>query len=188
MRRKSARPRKQWPSKARPKASPELGDQELVLVSAVIENHGFGIKGSKETQMTIATETPVMSRTLTLKAPLSGFLVPIERVPDPVFAQKMVGDGIALDPISQTLVAPCDGEIVMLHPAHHALTLVTAGGIELLMHIGLDTINLKGEGFTARVKNGDKVKAGAPLIDFDADYIAVSYTHLRAHETRHDLV
>ena len=127
--------------------------------------------------MTIATETPVMSRTLTLKAPLSGFLVPIERVPDPVFAQKMVGDGIALDPISQTLVAPCDGEIVMLHPAHHALTLVTAGGIELLMHIGLDTINLKGEGFTARVKNGDKVKAGAPLIDFDADYIA---THAKS--------
>ena len=75
-------------------------------------------------------------------------LVPIERVPDPVFSQKMVGDGIAVDPISESLVAPCDGEVVMLHPASHALTLAIAGGLELLMHIGLDTINLKGKGFT----------------------------------------
>src|SRR5512136_1265607 len=103
------------------------------------------------------------TRKLVLKAPLSGALVPIERVPDPVFSQKMVGDGISVDPISQSLLAPCDGEVVMLHPANHALTLVTAEGIEVLMHIGLDTINLKGEGFRPHVKNGDKVKAGAPL-------------------------
>ncbi len=121
--------------------------------------------------------SPATTRSLILLAPLSGYLVPIERVPDPVFAQKMVGDGIALDPVSQSLVAPCDGEVVMLHPAHHALTLLTTGGIELLMHIGLDTINLKGQGFTPRVKNGDKVRAGAPLIDFDADYIA---THAKS--------
>ena len=89
----------------------------------------------------------------------------------------MVGDGIAVDPISESLVAPCDGEVVMLHPASHALTLAIAGGLELLMHIGLDTINLKGKGFTARVKNGDKVTAGTPLIDFDADYIA---THAKS--------
>ncbi len=112
--------------------------------------------------------------TLMLKAPLSGYLVPIERVPEPVFSQKMVGDGIALDPISQSLVAPCDGEVVMLHPANHALTLAIANGIELLMHIGLDTINLKGKGFTPKVKNGDKVKAGDLLIDLDADLIATT--------------
>ncbi len=120
---------------------------------------------------------PTTTHTLTLIAPLSGCLVPIERVPDPVFAQKMVGDGVALDPLSQSLVAPCDGEIIMLHPANHALTLATADGIELLMHIGLDTINLKGKGFTPRVKNGDKVNAGDPLIDFDADFIA---THAKS--------
>jgi phosphocarrier protein FPr len=89
----------------------------------------------------------------------------------------MVGDGIAVDPISQSLVAPCDGEVVMLHPASHALTLAIDGGLELLMHIGLDTINLKGQGFTPRVKNGDRVTAGTPLIDFDADYIA---THAKS--------
>jgi phosphocarrier protein FPr len=110
-------------------------------------------------------------------APLSGILVPIERVPDPVFAQKMVGDGIALDPISQSLIAPCDGEVVQLHPANHALALKTAEGLEVLMHIGLDTINLKGQGFTPRVKLGDRVKAGDALIDFDADYLA---THAKS--------
>jgi phosphoenolpyruvate-protein phosphotransferase len=123
--------------------------------------------------MTSNSDLLTTTRTLTLKAPLSGYLVPIERVPDPVFSQKMVGDGIALDPVSQSLVAPCDGEVVMLHPANHALTLAIADGIELLMHIGLDTINLKGQGFTPRVKNGDKVMAGDPLIDFDADFVAI---------------
>ena len=127
--------------------------------------------------MTIPTEVLPAIREVTLKAPLSGFTTPLERVPDPVFSQKMVGDGIAVDPISESLLAPCDGEVVMLHPASHALTLAIAGGLELLIHIGLDTINLKGKGFTARVKNGDKVTAGAPLIDFDADYIA---THAKS--------
>lgn len=112
------------------------------------------------------------TRRLLLKAPLSGLLMPIERVPDPVFSQKMVGDGIALDPISQSLLSPCDGRIAMIHPAGHALTLVTAEGVEVLMHIGLDTINLKGQGFSPRVASGDDVHAGTPLIDFDADFIA----------------
>jgi multiphosphoryl transfer protein len=122
-------------------------------------------------------EQPQTTHKLVLKAPLSGLLVPIEGVPDPVFSGKMVGDGIALDPISESLLAPCDGEVVMLHGANHALTLATAQGIEVLMHIGLDTINLKGKGFSPRVKNGDKVKAGTPLIDFDADFVA---THAKS--------
>jgi multiphosphoryl transfer protein len=127
--------------------------------------------------VTMTAEVLAPTRTLTLKAPLSGYLVPIERVPDPVFSQKMVGDGIAVDPLSDSLLAPCDGEVVMLHPAGHALTLAIDGGLELLMHIGLDTINLKGQGFTPKVKNGDKVKAGDRLIDFDADFVA---THAKS--------
>jgi phosphocarrier protein FPr len=114
---------------------------------------------------------------LILKAPLSGRLVPLERVPDPVFAQKLAGDGIALDPTSESLVAPCDGTVAMVHPANHALTLLTADGLEVLMHIGLDTLHLKGQGFTPRVKAGDRVEAGAALIDFDADFIA---THAKS--------
>jgi phosphocarrier protein FPr len=104
-------------------------------------------------------------------------LISLERVPDPVFAQKMVGDGISIDPLDQCLLAPCDGEVVQLHSAGHAVTLAIEGRLEVMMHIGLDTIDLKGEGFTPKVKNGDKVQAGDPLIEFDADYIA---THARS--------
>ncbi len=121
-----------------------------------------------------ALEAPsTKTNTLVLTAPLSGQMVPIETVPDPVFAQKMVGDGVSIDPLSQVLLAPCDGEIVQLHSAGHAVTLKTAEGIEVLMHIGLDTVALKGEGFTPRVKVGDRVKTGAPLIEFDADYVVL---------------
>lgn len=108
-----------------------------------------------------------------LFAPLSGYLVAIAQVPDPVFAQKMVGDGIAIDPTSQSLIAPCDGEVIQLHPAHHAVTLKTPQGLEILMHIGLDTVELRGKGFTAHVKLGDRVKTGDLLIEFDADYVAL---------------
>src|SRR5262245_48436442 len=115
---------------------------------------------------------PLWNRSVIIKAPLSGVLMAIERVPDPVFAQKLVGDGVSIDPISDTLVAPCDGEVVQLHAAGHAVTLSTRDGIEILMHIGLDTVALKGQGFTPKVKKGDKVKEGDPLIAFDADYVA----------------
>jgi multiphosphoryl transfer protein len=110
---------------------------------------------------------------VSLMAPLSGRLVPIEKVPDPVFADKMVGDGISIDPISQTLISPCEGEVIQIHPSCHAVTVKTADGLEVLMHIGLDTVTLRGEGFTPRVKVGDQVRTGTPLIDFDADYIAL---------------
>src|SRR4030095_16689918 len=107
---------------------------------------------------------------LQLLAPLSGQVWPLERIPDPVFAQKMVGDGLSIDPSDAVLVAACDGEVMSLHAAGHAVTLRTAEGLELLMHVGIDTVTLKGEGFRPRVKRGDKVKAGAPLIEFDLDF------------------
>ncbi|WP_437654487.1 phosphoenolpyruvate--protein phosphotransferase [Sorangium sp. So ce1182] len=107
--------------------------------------------------------------TLTLLAPLSGPIVPIESVPDPVFADKVVGDGISIDPTSQTLLAPCDATVTQLHAARHAIILSAAGGVEILIHVGIDTVGLKGEGFTARVKQGDRVSAGQALIEFDAD-------------------
>jgi phosphocarrier protein FPr len=117
------------------------------------------------------------ARSLSLTAPLSGRVVPLERVPDAVFAQKLAGDGIAIDPTSESLIAPCEGTVSMLHPAHHALTLRTSDGLEVLMHIGLDTLQLKGEGFHPRVKTGDHVSAGEALIDFDADLVA---THAKS--------
>lgn len=120
---------------------------------------------------------PDSSSSLELMAPLSGILVPLESVPDPVFARKLVGDGVSIDPTSQTLVAPCAGTIIQVHACGHAATLETAQGIEIMMHIGLDTVRLKGKGFTTHVKAGDRVTAGQPLIDFDGDFIA---THARS--------
>jgi multiphosphoryl transfer protein len=114
--------------------------------------------------------------TLTLVAPVSGIVVPLDRVPDPVFAQRLVGDGVAIDPLDQRLVAPCDARILQVHRAGHALTL-SASGIEILIHVGLDTVKLNGKGFSASVKAGDEVHVGDPLMTFDADFIA---THARS--------
>lgn len=123
--------------------------------------------------MAALQSSPPKTSVLVLTAPLSGQMVPLETVPDPVFAQKMVGDGVSIDPLSQVLMAPCDGDIVQIHSAGHAVTVKTAEGIEILMHIGLDTVALKGEGFIPKVKVGDRVKTGDILIEFDADYIAL---------------
>jgi multiphosphoryl transfer protein len=114
------------------------------------------------------------SNQLILLAPVSGVIYPLERVPDPVFSQKLAGDGISIDPTDNILRAPCPGEILQRHAAGHAVTLKAAGGVEVLMHVGIDTVSLKGEGFTSRVKVGDKVETGAPLIEFDLDYVATN--------------
>jgi phosphocarrier protein FPr len=114
---------------------------------------------------------------LRILSPVSGQVWSLESVPDPVFAQKMVGDGLSIDPVDGVLVAACDGEVVALHAAGHAVTLCTPDGIELLMHVGIDTVTLKGQGFKPRVKLGDKVRTGAPLIEFDLDFLA---THAKS--------
>jgi multiphosphoryl transfer protein len=111
-------------------------------------------------------------RRLELLAPLSGVLVPLERVPDPVFAQRTVGDGVSIDPTSQELLAPVAGRVTLLHRAAHALAITTDEGLEILMHIGIDTVTLNGKGFSPRVRQGERVRAGQELIGFDADLIA----------------
>ncbi|MEX0167057.1 phosphoenolpyruvate--protein phosphotransferase [Pseudomonas brassicacearum] len=110
---------------------------------------------------------------LQLLAPLSGVLMPLDSVPDPVFSSRVVGDGICIDPTSQTLCAPLSGVIGTLQDSAHAVSVTADNGVQVLMHIGLDTVNLAGKGFTSRVTMGQRVEAGQPLIDFDADYIAL---------------
>jgi phosphoenolpyruvate-protein phosphotransferase len=120
------------------------------------------------------TDAPTQVTHVLLVAPLTGVLVPIEQVPDPVFAQKMVGEGISIDPLSDRLLAPCDGVIAQLHPSHHAITIRTADGLEVLLHIGLDTVEMRGEGFTPKVSVGEQVRTGDELITFDLDKVATS--------------
>ncbi len=106
--------------------------------------------------------------TYQLKAFLSGKIIPIEEVKDPVFSTKMLGDGLAIEPTDYTVFAPCDGIISMTMPdTKHAIGITAANGMELLIHLGLGTVHLKGEGFQLFVQKGDQVKASDKLIQFD---------------------
>ncbi|MFC7394510.1 PTS sugar transporter subunit IIA [Scopulibacillus cellulosilyticus] len=104
-------------------------------------------------------------------APINGKIVEIDQVPDPTFAQKMLGDGLAIIPVDGSITAPIDGEIVQLFPTKHAIGIRGNSGLELLIHIGLETVSMNGEGFTAHVQQGQKVKAGDLLIDVDLDQV-----------------
>jgi PTS system glucose-specific IIA component len=108
---------------------------------------------------------------VTILAPLTGVMVPLSEVPDPVFAQQVVGDGVAIDPTEGVLVSPVDGKVTHLFPTHHAIALTSDNGLEILLHIGIDTVKLNGEGFTPFVSVGDQVKAGDKLIEFQLDTI-----------------
>ena len=109
---------------------------------------------------------------LVLLAPLAGWSAPLEEVPDEVFAARMLGDGLAIDPTGDTLCAPCDAQVAVIAQAHHALTLRTPGGCEILLHVGLDTVALAGQGFSLRVALNETVRAGAALLTFDLDFLA----------------
>lgn len=106
-----------------------------------------------------------------LCAPVKGKIIPIEKVADPTFAEKILGDGAAIVPSAGLLVSPADATVETVFETNHAISLVTDGGAELLMHIGIDTVKLKGKYFKAMVKNGDKIKMGQPLIEFNIDKI-----------------
>ena len=106
-------------------------------------------------------------KAMNIVAPLNGTMIPIEDVPDPVFSQKMMGDGIAIEPESGHLYAPFDGEIIMVSPTKHAIALRSDCGVEVLIHIGLETVALNGKGFLPAVKAGEHVKVGQLLIEVD---------------------
>jgi phosphoenolpyruvate-protein phosphotransferase len=109
---------------------------------------------------------------IVLLAPMTGPVVPLANVPDPVFSGGMFGDGIGVDPLEGKLVAPCDGVVTHLARTGHALTLATAEGAEILLHIGIDTVELNGRGFTPKVTQGAQVRTGDLLIEFDQDLVA----------------
>ena len=105
-------------------------------------------------------------------APFDGWCTSLDEVPDPVFAGLMLGDGMAVDPLNGRMLAPCAGEIIALPASGHAISLRAADGIEILIHIGIDTVALKGRGFEPRVSLGAAVSAGDELIRFDLDLLA----------------
>ena len=111
---------------------------------------------------------------IVISNPVEGEVVNLDQVPDEVFAQKMLGDGFAVKPSGEKVYAPVAGEIKVLFPTLHAIAIETKEGLELLIHIGIDTVELKGEGFEAHVKLGDKVNAGDLLVSFNKQIIEES--------------
>ncbi|AVM08305.1 MULTISPECIES: PTS glucose transporter subunit IIA [Bacillus] len=104
-------------------------------------------------------------------SPADGMVMDLASVPDPVFSQKMMGDGIAVEPANGDIVSPVEGEVIQLFHTKHAVGIRTLSGAELLIHVGLDTVNMNGEGFEAHVKEGDKVKTGDLLLTCRLDLI-----------------
>ncbi|OAB53559.1 phosphoenolpyruvate--protein phosphotransferase [Pseudomonas thivervalensis] len=115
---------------------------------------------------------PNNNKELTLSAPLSGPVLTLANVPDAVFASGAMGDGIAIDPLNDTLYAPCDGEVIHVARTGHAVTLRADNGAELLLHLGLDTVELQGDGFSMLVKEGARVSNGQALLRYDLDSVA----------------
>jgi sugar PTS system EIIA component len=107
----------------------------------------------------------------TIMQPLEGEIVPLDVVPDPVFSQKMIGDGFAVNPTNGTVVSPVDGEVISVFPTKHAVSVKSTDGREILIHVGLETVSLNGEGFTSFVNDGERVKKGQKLLEADFEFI-----------------
>ena len=108
----------------------------------------------------------------TLKSPLDGRIIPIEEIPDEVFSQKIMGDGVGIEPAGNTVYAPADATVgVVMADSKHACGLVLDNGMEILIHVGIDTVDMNGDGFELFVKEGDRVKTGDPLISFTPEKI-----------------
>lgn len=166
-----------------------LGAMAIAIVVPFVLTYMVGLKklsaadrGYKEVIQDVISDTEQKTITETvniasdvqknLKAVLSGKVIPIEEVCDDVFSQKIMGDGIAIEPTSNTVYAPADATVsVVMKDSKHACGLTLSNGMELLIHVGIDTVDMKGEGFKLFVNPGDKVHCGDPLIEFSLEKI-----------------
>ncbi len=150
----------------------------IVLTIILVQFVGFDDPVAEET-LTDAPETAPIGTTstaaaktsLALNSPLSGEVIALEAVADEAFSQKVLGDGVAIRPHEGKVVAPCDARVETVIESRHAIGLACDNGAELLIHVGLNTVNLQGEHFRPLVKEGDVVKAGTPLLEFDKEAI-----------------
>ena len=125
----------------------------------------------EEAEFVAHAEPTALVKTVQLVSPLAGQVKPLSQATDPVFSSGVMGQGVVIEPSQGELVSPVNGTVTVLFPTKHAVGIVSEEGVELLMHIGMDTVSLDGQGFEAHVVQGDKVKAGQKLITFDMDAI-----------------
>lgn len=112
-----------------------------------------------------------LKKTYEIAAPISGKVINLKDVPDKVFSQKMAGDGIAIEPTGDTVKAPANGTISLIFKTKHAFGITLDNGIELLIHVGIDTVELNGNGFEMLIKEGRKVKTGQDILKIDRELI-----------------
>ena len=129
------------------------------------------VKTPQAEALSEAKQSAPLADLVEISSPLSGQVKELSQATDPVFAQGVMGQGVLIEPSQGDLLAPVDGVVSVLFPTKHAVGIVSDQGVEMLMHIGMDTVNLEGKGFTAHVSQGDRVKAGDKLISFDIDLI-----------------
>ena len=135
-------------------------------IAAIIEGGEY-----KPKERAVVTPNDVTKADHRFVAPMSGVLLSLDDVPDQVFSGRMMGEGFAIEPSAGQVVAPVSGQIATFFPTKHAIGIVANDGREWLIHVGLDTVNLKGDGFDAKVKEGDRVEAGDVLLDVDLSAI-----------------
>ncbi|QIE01823.1 PTS glucose transporter subunit IIA [Buchnera aphidicola] len=111
------------------------------------------------------------SKKIEIFAPLSGEIIKIEDIPDPVFSKKIVGDGIAIKPSGNQILAPVNGTIGKIFDSKHAFSIISEDNVELFVHFGIDTVQLKGEGFQKKAEDNQTVKIGDEIIVFDLDFL-----------------
>ncbi|PEW19919.1 PTS beta-glucoside transporter subunit EIIBCA [Priestia megaterium] len=146
----------------------------IILPVLLIQVFGYGEDAAKDAAAAPLNEVAVSNpkeNEETISAPFSGKVIPLSSVPDEVFSSGAMGEGLAIDPSDNKLYAPFDGTVVMVAPTKHAIGLRSEYGVELLVHIGLDTVTLDGKPFTLHVEDGTKFKKGDLLIEFDKEFI-----------------
>ena len=118
-----------------------------------------------------SADTKFSGEKMTVKAPIDGTILPLEQLPDETFATAILGPGCGIEPTGDTVYAPFDGTVTQIATTLHAVGITSNDGIELLIHVGMDTVDMKGQGFTVLVKENQKVTAGTPLLKVDLDAI-----------------
>ncbi|HIA6782746.1 TPA: glucose-specific PTS transporter subunit IIBC [Staphylococcus aureus] len=154
-----------------PKSDQIKHEMQQIMNGQVVENPTTMEDDKDETVVVAEDKSATSELSHIVHAPLTGEVTPLSEVPDQVFSEKMMGDGIAIKPSQGEVRAPFNGKVQMIFPTKHAIGLVSDSGLELLIHIGLDTVKLNGEGFTLHVEEGQEVKQGDLLINFDLDCI-----------------
>ena len=128
-------------------------------------------ENEKKSESIKSTHKDSVSRLQPLYNPIEGEIVDLKKVPEGAFSGKVLGDGFAIIPKGNKVYSPTDGEVVVLFPTNHAIVILTEERLEILIHVGINTVSLNGEGFKVHVKKGDKVKTGDLLITFDTETV-----------------